>query len=108
MREPTHPRMADLQLPQVLHALSDPCRLRIVWQLHTGEDGMPCGALDVPVAKSTATHHFKVLREAGLIMTRREGTVLRNTLRKDELDRRFPGLLRAVLGSIPCPPTETD
>ena len=102
MREPTHPRVEDLTLPQVLHALSDPCRLRILWKLHTGEDGLPCGAIDVPVAKSTATHHYKVLREAGLIRTRREGTVLRNTLRSEEIDARFPGLLSAVFRSVPC------
>lgn len=102
MREPSHPRVEDLTLPQVLHALSDPCRLRILWKLQTGEDGLPCGAIDVPVAKSTATHHYKVLREAGLIRTRREGTVLRNTLRTEEIDARFPGLLAAVFRSVPC------
>jgi DNA-binding transcriptional ArsR family regulator len=80
----------------VLHALSDPVRLRIVAALaDTGEQ--TCGSIDLPVAKSTCTHHFRALREAGVINQREVGTARVNSLRHDDLEARFPGLLRTVL-----------
>jgi DNA-binding transcriptional ArsR family regulator len=95
-----HPAAAEIELAEVLHALSDPVRLRIVAALaESGE--RPCGAIDVPVAKSTCTHHFRVLREAGVISQREAGTARLNSLRRDELERRFPGLLESVLRSAP-------
>lgn len=94
-----HPDAEDLELPTVLHALSDPQRLRIVRKLSVDPDPRPCGAFDVNVSKSTCTHHFRVLREAGVIQQRQLGTARLNSLRRDDLDRRFPGLLDAVLGS---------
>lgn len=96
MRTPTHPPIESLTLSGVLYALSDPARLSIVRSLACkGEQA--CGALSLPVAKSTASHHFRVLREAGLIQMRAEGTQFINSLRREELDSRFPGLLDAVL-----------
>jgi DNA-binding transcriptional ArsR family regulator len=92
-----HPLRADIELGSVLHALSDPIRLAIVDGLATGECARTCGSFDVPVTKSTLTHHFKVLREAGVIRQRQEGTSRQNTLRRDDLDARFPGLLDTVL-----------
>lgn len=86
----------DLDLPTVLHALSDPVRLRIVSQLSEGGE-QTCGSLDVPVAKSTCSHHFRVLREAGVVAQRVDGKCRFNRLRADELEQRFPGLLDAVL-----------
>jgi DNA-binding transcriptional ArsR family regulator len=80
----------------VLHALSDPMRLRIVVGLASG-DHRPCGSFGLPVTKSTCTHHFKVLREAGVIRQRLEGTTRLNSLRRDDLEQRFPGLLDSVL-----------
>jgi DNA-binding transcriptional ArsR family regulator len=56
-----------------------------------------CGALNLNVAKSTASHHFRVLREAGVIQMRPDGTQFINSLRNEDLDKRFPGLLDAVL-----------
>ena len=56
-----------------------------------------CGAFDLPVTKSTCTHHFKVLREAGVISQRHRGTARLNSLRRGDLDARFPGLLDSVL-----------
>jgi DNA-binding transcriptional ArsR family regulator len=53
------------------------------------------------VTKSTCTHHFKVLREAGVIQQRQEGTSRLNTLRRDDLEARFPGLLETVLAAAP-------
>lgn len=96
MRTRNHPAADDLSLPQVLHALSDPVRLALVRDLASGGE-QPCNALDLPVAKSTASHHFRVLREAGIIRQRPEGTQYLNALRRADLDRRFPGLLDAVL-----------
>ena len=93
--EIAHPHRAEIELGAVLHALSDPVRLQIVAALaaHDGER-RTCGSFDVPVSKSTCTHHFKVLREAGVIHQRREGTARLNTLRWEDLDARFPGLLQ--------------
>jgi DNA-binding transcriptional ArsR family regulator len=96
MRLHNHPPTDTLTLTQVLYALSDPARLLIVEHLAaTGEQ--PCGALCLPVAKSTASHHFRVLREAGVIQMKAEGTQYINSLRRDDLESRFPGLLDAVL-----------
>jgi len=92
-----HPTRAEIELGAVLHALSDPVRLKMVAVL-AGSEGEPtCGSFDVPVTKSTCTHHFKVLREAGIIHQRQVGTARRNTLRRDDLEARFPGLLATVL-----------
>ena len=60
----------------------------------------PCKSIDLPVVKSTCTHHFRVLREAGVIRQRHEGTSRLNSLRRADLDTRFPGLLDAVLGAL--------
>jgi DNA-binding transcriptional ArsR family regulator len=93
----THPPRAEIELSAVLHALSDPIRLRIVAGLAPGGEERSCGSFDVPVTKSTCTHHFKVLREAGVIHQRQVGTTRLNTLRGDDLEARFPGLLETVL-----------
>jgi DNA-binding transcriptional ArsR family regulator len=91
-----HPDLDEIELPAVLHALSDPVRLRIVAGLARADD-VSCGSFELPVTKSTCTHHFKVLREAGIIRQRQAGTARLNTLRRDELDARFPGLLATIL-----------
>jgi DNA-binding transcriptional ArsR family regulator len=93
-----HPAVEDIELAGVLHALSDPMRLQIVVGLAT-EDHRPCGSFDLPVTKSTCTHHFKVLREAGVIRQRLEGTTRLNSLRRDDLEKRFPGLLDSILSA---------
>jgi DNA-binding transcriptional ArsR family regulator len=98
-----HPQRGDIELSAVLHALSDPVRLRIVSALaavDAGEEPM-CGSFDVPVTKATCTHHFKVLREAGVIHQRQEGTARRNTLRTEDLEVRFPGMLATILQAAP-------
>jgi DNA-binding transcriptional ArsR family regulator len=98
-----HPRPDELELPAVLHALSDPQRLRIVQTLAEDPAPRPCGTFDLEVSKSTLTHHFRVLREAGVIEQRSDGTSKFNSLRREDLDTRFPGLLEAVLESAPVP-----
>ncbi len=92
-----HPTRSDLELSAVLHALSDPVRLMIVAELAKGEREYTCGSFELPVTKSTCTHHFKVLREAGLIHQRSQGTTRLNTLRREDLEARFPGLLETIL-----------
>jgi DNA-binding transcriptional ArsR family regulator len=94
-----HPARAELELSAVLHALSDPQRLQIVRELAGAPEALPCGAIELDVAKSTMTHHFRVLREAGVIRQERSGTTRLTSLRREDLDQRFPGLLDAVLSS---------
>ena len=89
-------RGEELDLAAILHALSDPMRLRIVAELAV-EDERTCNSFDLPIVKSTATHHFRELRECGVIYQRTVGTTRINCLRRDELDSQFPGLLDAVL-----------
>ena len=87
-----------LDLPAVLHALSDPMRLQILAAL-ASSDELTCGGVGLPVTKSTCSHHFKVLRDAGVISQRQQGTSRLNTLRREELDAAFPGLLDSVLNA---------
>jgi DNA-binding transcriptional ArsR family regulator len=96
-----HPAAEELELAAVLHALSDPVRLRIVRDL-AGNGACNCGAFAVPVAKSTLSHHLKVLREAGVTLTEPAGTQRVVSLRADDLNARFPGLLDAVLAAAPA------
>jgi DNA-binding transcriptional ArsR family regulator len=99
MTDMDHPTRDQLELPAVLHALSDPVRLRMVRHLAGSEAECSCKSLDVPVTKSTATHHFKVLREAGIIQQRQHGTARLNTLRTEDLEARFPGVLASILAA---------
>lgn len=100
MRLLYHPDKKDISLASVLYALGDPVRLEIVRRLaEKGE--LPCyAALEAQVAKSTLSHHFKVLRESGVLYCRKEGTQHMNSLRTDDLDERFPGLLKTILQVI--------
>jgi DNA-binding transcriptional ArsR family regulator len=96
MRAIAHPEAERFELPGILHALSDPVRLQIVLALADREE-VSSGGLEVPVSKSTLTHHLKVLREAGLTRTRSEGVLRLVSLRRDDVEARFPGLLALVL-----------
>jgi DNA-binding transcriptional ArsR family regulator len=97
-----HPTVDALDLTGVMHALSDPARRQVVRTLAT-EGERACGTFPLGVTKATASHHFKVLREAGITMTRLDGAHRFLTLRRDDLDARFPGLLDAVLSAEPAP-----
>jgi DNA-binding transcriptional ArsR family regulator len=99
MRTVSHPPPDQLSLPSVLHALSDPLRLEIVRALHDGSE-LSCGGLNVPVAKSTLSHHLRVLRDAGVIQTRSQGTRRLVSLRSEDLETRFPGLLTCVVDEL--------
>ena len=89
------PAIEAVELAGVLHALSDPARLEIVRGL-AADGERQCGTFDLGLTKATRSHHFKVLREAGLTYTRLEGTARFVTLRRTEIDAKFPGLLDAV------------
>ena len=98
MREPHHPPREELELPSVLHALSDPARLEIVRRLAAGAE-WSCGTFELGLSKATLSHHFRVLREAGMVRTRPDGRKRLLSLREDDLNARFPGLLEAVLAA---------
>jgi DNA-binding transcriptional ArsR family regulator len=95
----TAPDLAAIDIVTVLQALSDPVRLEIVRQLAGCDAGseLTCGELELPVAKSTGSHHLKVLSSAGVLAEREEGTRKYLRLRRSDLERRFPGLLDSVL-----------
>jgi DNA-binding transcriptional ArsR family regulator len=94
-----HPAKEDITLDGVLGALADPMRLKIVRSLMQVEGCLSCSeAAPCPnMAKSTLSHHFRILREAGLIRTSKVGVENRNVVRAEEINQRFPGLLELVL-----------
>ncbi|AFY34358.1 helix-turn-helix transcriptional regulator [Calothrix sp. PCC 7507] len=98
MRFLYHPDRKDISLPGVLYALGDPVRLEIVRLLATKGEQC-CADFDFAIAKSTMSNHFKILRESGVVLSRKEGTQHINKLRFEDLDMLFPGLLDAVLQS---------
>ena len=106
MRDLYQPERADIALADVLYALSDPIRLKIVREIaERGEK--TCGVIGVPMPKSSVSYHFKVLREAGVTRTRIEGTQRFISLRQDDLAARFPGLLDAVLRAAEAPASQS-
>ncbi len=95
-----HPMKEDITLAGVLDALGDPTRLKILKKLLGEHDGglscssaAPCAVM----AKSTLSHHFRVLRDSGLIRTTKQGVENLNTVRREELNERFPGLLKTIM-----------
>jgi DNA-binding transcriptional ArsR family regulator len=98
------PDLAEIDVITVLQALSDPVRLEIVRQVAGCELGgeLTCGELELPVSKSTGSHHLKILANAGVIAEREEGTRKYLSLRRADLERRFPGLIESVLRSSPA------
>ena len=98
MRALRQPALESVSIEQVLYALSDPLRLAMVRRL-VKEGEVSCAALGCGKAKSSMSHHFRVLRESGLVQTRTKGVTHLNSVRRKELDKKFPGLLRAVLSA---------
>lgn len=96
MKTMIHPSREDLSVVNVLEALASPVRLRILERLSAGEE-LTCSTVLPEVPPSSASHHWRVLREAGVLLARREGRIVLHTLRREDLDGRFPGLLDAVL-----------
>lgn len=107
-RDLAHPARAEIRLESVLHALSDPMRLRIVRELAADGEELACSHFDLPVTKSTTTHHFRVLRESGVIRQVYRGTAKMSGLRADDLDALFPGLLGSVLAAAALQAARTD
>jgi DNA-binding transcriptional ArsR family regulator len=93
-----HPEPEEFDVLDVLHALSDPTRMTIVQTLRDTPE-RACGTFPVDVAPSTLTHHFRVLREAGIIRQREDGNRRWTALRGDDLEARFPGLLGAIMAA---------
>ncbi|MGI4841162.1 MAG: ArsR/SmtB family transcription factor [Janthinobacterium lividum] len=100
MRAFKHPKAEEFVLERILYALSDPARLEMIRHI-AGRAEATSGELGGGRPKSSASHHFRVLRDAGLMRTRSVGSTHMNALRKDELEMRFPGLLNSIL-SHPC------
>ena len=94
---PQHRDPAEVPVETVFAALADPVRLEIVRQLWGSEDWTrACGSFDVPVGKAGLSHHFTVLREAGLVEQRDEGARRVNRARREEVEAAFPGLWQMV------------
>ncbi|SDN51230.1 ArsR/SmtB family transcription factor [Actinacidiphila guanduensis] len=92
-----HPAAEEIDLGAVLSALADPLRRRVVVELaERPDEERLCASFRLSVGKSTRTHHWRVLREAGLVYQRDAGNRLWMRLRSEDLDRRFPGLIAAV------------
>ncbi|MFA7670520.1 MAG: helix-turn-helix domain-containing protein [Burkholderiaceae bacterium] len=102
MKHFKHPAPDDFVLERVLYALSDPVRLEIVQRLANLAEAS-CGELDGGRPKSSMSHHFRVLRDAGLICTYRLGTTHMNSLRLADMEDRYPGLLTSILGHVRIP-----
>lgn len=97
MKTYRHPDIRKVTLPGVMQALSDPCRIKIVRHLlRAPERAFACNEIPLKIAKATRSHHFDVLRAAGLIQTRVDGTKCLTSLRREEIDRKFPGLWQLI------------
>jgi DNA-binding transcriptional ArsR family regulator len=93
-----HPDTDEFDVLDVLHALADPTRMTIVRTLRADPE-RACGTFPVDVAPSTLTHHFRVLREAGIIRQREDGNRRWTALRFEDLEDRFPGLLDTIVSA---------
>ncbi|WP_353068371.1 helix-turn-helix domain-containing protein [Tunturibacter empetritectus] len=101
MRPLFHPSVQDVTVEAILHALSDPVRVAIYADIVGQNCSHNCVAFsnisEKPIPKSTLSQHFKILREAGLIRGERQGVEMHNTSRCAEIDKRFPGLIGAIV-----------
>ena len=101
MRPLFHPPIEAVTVEGILHALSDPVRVAIFTNLATSDCAYNCSTFlnvtEKKIPKSTLSHHFKALREAGLIRAERRGVEMHNTSRCSEIESRFPGLLDAII-----------
>jgi DNA-binding transcriptional ArsR family regulator len=101
MRPLSHPALDKVPLEAILHALSDPVRVAIFTEIAAADCAQTCSAFaqvgDRPIPKSSLSQHFKVLREAGLIRSERQGVEMHNTSRCTEIEARFPGLIPAIV-----------
>src|SRR5271165_106715 len=103
MRPLFHPSIEEVTVEGILHALSDPVRVAMYADIVAQECPRNCSNFlrvsDKAVPKSTLSQHFKILREAGLIRSERHGVEMHNISRCAELERRYPGLVRAIVNA---------
>jgi DNA-binding transcriptional ArsR family regulator len=103
MRPLVHPSIQDITVEGVLHALSDPVRVAIYADIVAQDCSQNCSTFlnitEKPIPKSTLSQHFRILREAGLIRSERRGVEMHNTSRCQEVEDRFPGLIRAIVNA---------
>jgi DNA-binding transcriptional ArsR family regulator len=103
MRPLLHPSPDDFRPEAILHALADPERARIFAEIVGVACVERCSAVADSgtriIPKSSLSQHFKILREAGLIRSERQGIEMRNYSRCREIDQRFPGLVAAVMAA---------
>ena len=103
MRPLFHPSIEDVRLEAILHALSDPVRVQIFAEIAGVGCVQNCSTFasmgDRAIPKSSLSQHFKVLREAGLIRSERQGVEMHNSSRCTEVQERFPGLIGAIIGA---------
>jgi DNA-binding transcriptional ArsR family regulator len=103
MRPLFHPSIEDVTVEGILHALSDPVRVAIFSEISRSQCPHTCSNFltvrDQKIPKSTLSQHFKALREAGLIRSERKGVEMLNTSRCPEIEKRFPGLIRAIVNA---------
>lgn len=94
-----HPSKEDITLPNVLNALGDPVRINIMQKLMRDKGCLSCSEASpcTSIPKSTLSHHFRVLREAGLIRTVKQGVEHQNTVRYEDIENKFPGLLKTIM-----------
>ncbi len=97
MRQIKHPTIEQVELTDIMYALADPTRLEIVVMLAQAGKKLTCGEINLNRPKSSMSHHFKILRSAGLVETLIEGTEHMNSLRLEEVESKYPGVLSAVL-----------
>lgn len=96
-----HPHPSDLTLARIFYALGDPIRLQIIANLAVqGELSCSAALHVIEVPKSTLSHHFRILREAGLVHSRKSGTQNINRLRFADIEVRFPGLLKTLIQTM--------
>ncbi len=90
-------RTSPIGLADIMYALSDPARLEIIRFLSQHKGPLTCSELNCNRPKSSMSHHFKILRESGIVETRIEGKEHFNSLNLGELDQKFPGLMKVIV-----------
>lgn len=100
MRQIKHPTIEQVELTDIMYALADPTRLEIIALLAKAGKKLTCGEINLNRPKSSMSHHFKILRGAGLVQTLIEGTEHMNSLRLEEIEKKYPGVLSAVLKAL--------
>ena len=103
MRPLYHPPLKEITVQGILYALSDPVRVRIYAELAQADSAMNCSAFvfngNLKLPKSTLSQHFKILREAGLVRSERQGVELKNSTRCQELQKKFGAMVTEILGA---------